>query len=75
MANAIIDFVNMKDELSKIATLLDKYMTTKLLHKLLKSCPFIEFDSFNPLYYMHHDEHYINGKKRKNYKLIADRER
>ena len=75
LANAIIDFVNMKEQLYKIATLLDKYMTPKMLQKLFISCPFIKFDNMNPLYYMHYDEHYVNGKKIKNYALIAEKER
>ena len=74
IANSIIKFVNMKDELYKIASLLDKHLPRGMLSHLFEKCPFIKFDDSNPLYYMHFDEHYVGGRKCTNFKKIAERE-
>ena len=73
IANSIIKFVNMKDELYKIASLLDKHMPKGMISTLISKCPFIEYDDTNPLYFMDYDEHYVCGRKRMNYKKIEAR--
>ena len=62
----------MKDQLYKIASILEKRMPPRMLVSLLNKCSFIKYDETNPLYYMHHDEHYVGGTKRKNYKKIEE---
>ena len=61
-ANKIIKFVNREDQIYRIACLLDKHTSQKMIHTLFKKLR-IKFDDTNSNNYMPQDFRYQRGRR------------
>ena len=59
-ANKIIKYMNMEDQIYRIACLLDKLISQKMIHTIFKKLR-INFDNSNPTNYMPQDFMYQRG--------------
>ena len=65
--------MNKEDQILRIACLIDKHISQKMIVTLFKKCPQIAYDDKNTENYMHVDYKYQGGKKVFSRQLMQER--